>query len=109
VHVTAIRLSSLTRKRRHQHDPISRTQLTHSLALIFLPAHYDSFVIYTAVLVPFSIAFHWWESQGYLTFSYVLDAWFIVDMILSLSTGNIEHGEVVMDRRKVWKHYCHTW
>ncbi|ETP49266.1 hypothetical protein F442_05151 [Phytophthora nicotianae P10297] len=66
-------------------------------------------VLYVCVMIPFIIGFQfvdWSHLNGMNTF---IDVYFITDMVMTLRTGIVSNGEVVMDPKRVAKKYFHSW
>jgi CRP-like cAMP-binding protein len=76
------------------------------VAWIFLTA---IFLIYTAIVTPPMIAFHWLDPDCAivvtLPFDCLLDCFFLMDIILTFNTGVIHMGEYIDDRGEVTKLY----
>ena len=67
-------------------------------------------VLYLCWYIPYTIGYEWWEPQpGLKVFMYVLDVWFIVDIFLNFRTGHVHDGHLVMDPRKIARHYLEFW
>ena len=67
-------------------------------------------VLYLCWYIPYTIGYDWWEpQQGLKIFMYVLDVWFIVDIFLNFRTGHVHDGHLVMDPRKIARHYLEFW
>ncbi|KAG6956821.1 hypothetical protein JG688_00011253 [Phytophthora aleatoria] len=66
-------------------------------------------VFYVCVMIPFIIGFQfvdWSHLNGMNTF---IDVYFITDMVMTLRTGIVSNGEVVMDPKRVARKYFHSW
>ncbi|KAG6602775.1 Voltage-gated Ion Channel (VIC) Superfamily [Phytophthora cinnamomi] len=66
-------------------------------------------VVYVCTVIPFIIGFQfidWGRLNGMNTF---IDVYFITDMAMTLRTGIVSNGEVVMDPKKVAHKYFHSW
>ena len=67
------------------------------------------FLIYTALVTPPTIAFHWLDEAcaevPTLFVDVVIDCFFIIDIFVNFNLGIIVHGEYVDDRREVIKSY----
>ncbi|KAL3667075.1 hypothetical protein V7S43_008017 [Phytophthora oleae] len=66
-------------------------------------------VLYVCVMIPFIIGFQfvdWTNLNGMNTF---IDVYFITDMVMTLRTGIVTNGEVVMDPKRVARKYFHSW
>jgi len=67
------------------------------------------FLLYTAVVTPATISFHWLDAEcdsvPTLYFDCVLDAFFLCDIFYSFSLGVIFRGKYYDDRMWVAKHY----
>ncbi|POM70895.1 Hypothetical protein PHPALM_12612 [Phytophthora palmivora] len=66
-------------------------------------------VLYVCVMIPFIIGFQfvdWSRLSGMNTF---IDVYFVTDMVMTLRTGIVSNGEVVMDPKRVARKYFHSW
>ncbi|KAL4133550.1 hypothetical protein PRIC2_003867 [Phytophthora ramorum] len=66
-------------------------------------------VLYVCVMIPFIIGFQfvdWSRLSGMNTF---IDVYFVADMVMTLRTGIVSNGEVVMDPKRVARKYFHSW
>ncbi|KAG7386701.1 hypothetical protein PHYPSEUDO_015381 [Phytophthora pseudosyringae] len=66
-------------------------------------------VLYVCVMIPFIIGFQfvdWGRLNGMNTF---IDVYFIADMVMTLRTGIVSNGEVVMDPKRVARKYFRSW
>ncbi|KAI9988077.1 hypothetical protein PInf_024338 [Phytophthora infestans] len=66
-------------------------------------------VLYVCVMIPFIIGFQfvdWSHLNGMNTF---IDVYFITDMVMTLRTGIVSNGEVVMDPKRVARKYFRSW
>ena len=68
------------------------------------------FVLVLIWLVPMYIGFTTWETPTFLVhFGYVMDIWFITDVILNFRTGYVDHGATEMDPKKIAQNYVSSW
>lgn len=67
------------------------------------------FVIYLSWAIPVLVAFDWW-TPGIMvrTANSFLDFWFVADIVLSFRTGFMEYGRVVMDPKRIARHYMYS-
>lgn len=66
-------------------------------------------VIYVCVMIPLIVGFQfvdWSNLNGMNTF---IDVYFITDMVMTLRTGIVSNGEVVMDPKRVARKYLNSW
>jgi hypothetical protein len=67
-------------------------------------------VLYLCVTVPLTLGVTWWVSgPGMKAWGYVVDAWFLIDIILNFRTGFVENGIVIMDPHRIRVHYFRLW
>ncbi|KAF4320644.1 hypothetical protein BBO99_00005435 [Phytophthora kernoviae] len=60
-------------------------------------------------MIPFIVGFQFIDWSGLGPMNTFIDVYFIVDMVMTLRTGIVSNGEVVMDPKKVAKKYFRTW
>lgn len=66
--------------------------------------------MYNCIFIPMSLAFGYVMDDAHLVIDYAVDAFFAIDMLLSMSTVYYnDHYELVIDRRKIIAHYLRTW
>ena len=63
------------------------------------------FILYEMILIPFNLSFYVNSVDALTTISYVIDSFFIVDMLLSFNTGYYSKGNLVKDRGRIARHY----
>ncbi|KAE9325361.1 hypothetical protein PR003_g16496 [Phytophthora rubi] len=66
-------------------------------------------VLYVCTMIPFIIGFQFIDWSGLSGMNAFIDAYFITDMVMTLRTGIVSNGEVVMDPKKVAHKYFHSW
>lgn len=68
-------------------------------------------IIFSVILIPVQIGFARKSSGGLAVFDYVVDAFFVIDMIASMRTCYFddEHDAYVVIPRKMYQHYFVTW
>ena len=67
-------------------------------------------VVYNSTFIPLSLAFAYRLETTHTVIDYAVDLLFVVDMVVSCSTVYYNrHFELVMDRRKIIRHYLATW
>lgn len=67
------------------------------------------FIIYQAILIPFRLCFDVEATGGILYVEDIMDAAFMVDIIVTFNTGFYKKGYLVMKRKDIIKNYFKTW
>jgi Ion transport protein len=67
------------------------------------------FIMYNFLVIPFQISFDVDESNFDQVFSYMIDIFFIFDLIFNFFTGYIKRGTLIMEINKIRRHYLKTW
>lgn len=67
-------------------------------------------VLFAISMTPVDLGFLWWRHPDwYILLAKVLDAIFLVDMVLNFNTAYVKHGRLVTNRRQIAKHYLKTY
>merc|ERR1719456_943020 len=63
-----------------------------------------------SAIVSFNIGFAWWRiSRAEYILTVCLEAYCWMDMVMSFRTGYVEAGHLIMDPKKISKHYLQFW
>ena len=67
------------------------------------------FIFYEMVMIPFNLCFRVDENDVITTLSYIIDSFFIADMLISFNTGYYSKGNLVKARNRIARHYIRMW
>ena len=67
-------------------------------------------VVVLVAMLPWTLAVEWWPWEGeFKSISIAIDLLFWADVALNFMTGFVHHGELVMERGAIVRHYMSTW
>lgn len=67
------------------------------------------FIIYQAIMIPFRLCFDVDASGGLLILENIMDASFMLDIVITFNTGFYKKGYLVMKRKDIILNYLKTW
>jgi hypothetical protein len=66
-------------------------------------------ILYTSIAVPYSLSFEVTPEGGWLAWQYVIDIFFIMDVLASFNAGYFSKGILHMKRKDVTMNYLKGW
>jgi Ion transport protein len=66
-------------------------------------------ILYTSIAVPYSLSFEVESEGGWLYWQYVIDVFFIIDVVVSFNCGYFSKGILHMKRKDVTMNYLKGW
>lgn len=67
------------------------------------------FIFYELILIPFELSFDFVLPTAMSTISYIIDSYFLIDILVSFNTEYYYKGTLVKDRRKIFFNYIRKW
>eukprot|EP00347_Sterkiella_histriomuscorum_P011514 403372162 len=66
-------------------------------------------ILHFSILFPMTIAFEDFQPEYASTFFKLSEIWFMIDVLINLSTGYYDKGVLIMERRKITIQYLRGW
>ncbi len=67
------------------------------------------FILYEMLLIPFRLSFDVIFPIELEIFSYIVDFYFLIDIILMFNTAYYDKGNIVLNRKKIVLNYLKFW
>ena len=68
-----------------------------------------AFIFYEMIFVPFQLSFDFESPSVIIILNYIIDSFFMIDILMTFNTGYYSKGSVVKDRKKIFLHYLRGW